>query len=211
MKAIHSLSAVCVLCFAAIGCGAAPEGVETEDPANQEGTTPIPGSTIGPKACPDGPCSGGGGAGGGGSQPSDRFRVHLSSIEFSRSCDSGWEGDVGEFYWTIAGTGHTQVTIEHRPDDSPINIGFDGGWSALPLNVTKEIWGPRGQPMTMYGSAWEWDAWLEGGDDWLGHWTQPILWDNLPANGQPHSFWNTGSGHEELCAWGLAYEVSRAP
>jgi hypothetical protein len=208
MKTIHSLSAVCVLCFAAIGCGPAPEGVETEDPSNSEGTTPIPGSTKRPQACPDGPCGGQGGSGGG-SQPSDKFRVHVTGIEFSRSCDSGWEGDAGEFYWTIAGTGWTQVTIEHRPDDSPITFGFDGGWSYLPLDVTKDIYAPRGQPMTMYGSAWESDAWLEGGDDWIGHWTQPILWDNLPSSGS-HGFYNYGSNHEVLCAWGLYYDVSRA-
>jgi hypothetical protein len=211
MKTIHSLSAVCVLCFAAIGCGAAPDGVETEDPSNGEGTTPVPSSTIRPKACPDGPC-GGGGSGGGGSQPSDKFRVHLSGIWFPNSCDSGWEGDAGEFYWTITGTGWTQVTIEHRPADASISIGptGDGGWRGLNLNVTKDIWGPRGQPMTMYGSAGEWDAWFEGGDDWLGQWTQPILWDNLPANGQPQAFWNTGQGGEEFCTFGLEYEVSRA-
>ena len=212
MKTIHSLSAVCVLCFAAIGCGAAPEGGETEDPWNQEGTTPIPGSTIQEKLCGDGPCGGGGGGGGGGSQPSDKFRVHLTWFGSPNSCDSGWEGDAGEFYWTITGTGWTQVTIEHRPEDSPITIGpsGDGGWRWLPLNVTKDIWGPRGQPMTMSGSAWEWDGWLEGGDDWLGNWTQPILWNNLPADGTPLTFWNTGHGGAEYCTWGLEYEVSRA-
>jgi hypothetical protein len=75
------------------------------------------------------------------------------------------------------------------------------------LNVTKDVWGPMGMPMTVNGSAWEWDAWFEGGDDWLGNWSQPIVWSNLPANGQPMAFSNYAGNNE--CAWALDYEVSR--
>ena len=211
MKTIHSLGAVCVLCVAAIGCGAAPEGAETGNSLNEEeGTTAVPGSTIEQKLCDNGPCGGGGGPPPPTSIPSDKFRVHLSGIWFVQSCDSGWDGVTGaagnEAYWTIAGTGHTQVTIDQRSADNYASIA-GGEYQGLHLNVTKEIWAPRGTALTMYGSAWDWDAWFEGGDDWLGHWTRQISWNNLPANGQPAAF--TDWGGNDYCGWLLDYEVSR--
>jgi hypothetical protein len=205
---------------AAIGCGAAPEGFAQGDPSNgEEGTASGTGTVKqricndpyllpnGSSACPpEDPDPGPNDPPPPPPGPPDRFRVHVSGIWFANSCESGWEGDAGEFFWGIQGNG---ANIDSRDEDHYVTLA-DVEWNGVRLNVTRDFTVAHGAPLTITGSAWEVDDFFEGGNDWLGNFSRTVHFTDVPSTGNI-AFFDLGQGGTDTCGFGVDYEISRAP
>ena len=206
---LRALTMVVSSGLAVSACGAAPDGM---DSARATETT----DTIGSKLCdtcdpaepnPKIP------------EPPVKFVVHIAGMHVPYSCDSGWEGDVAEFYWDIKvhRAGGWDVPISYRSADDWVPAGStwpSGHPSWHPIHDTDPPVSPVtvsagvGQAVTLDASGWDEDDGLELGDDWMGNVVRPVSSTTFGV-GQRGEWYQESSGGAERCKFRLSYDITR--